>query len=142
MSDDVPTTRPMREFRVVCRGEHTAYMVHRSAHDPGDAMAGARKAGHHPVLCLPFGLTRAEETQVIARWRDGATECAKCGYSLVGLEGDGCITCPECGVGSVPPGRGRPHCGHCGYCLSGIAVGATDLRCPECGSDDPFVRRK
>jgi predicted RNA-binding Zn-ribbon protein involved in translation (DUF1610 family) len=123
-------------------------MVHRSAASSPLAMEGARAAGHDPILCLPFGMTRAAETKVIAAWRHGMTTCAACGYSLAGLPRNGYLVCPECGVGSAPPqieGRlraGAPHCAHCGYCLSGIAVGETDLRCPECGSTNPFVERK
>ena len=121
-------------------GGISAYMLHRSAPDPASAMDSARHAGHEPVLCMPFGLTRSDETHIIARWRFGITECAGCGYSLEGLRCEYFIVCPECGMGSSPPGAKSPLCAKCGYCMAGIAVGAGMLRCPECGSASPFLR--
>lgn len=132
----------LREYRVVCRGErHTAYILPRSAVDAASAMHSAVQAGHEPLICLPVGLTRAEESSIVRAWRLGMKQCPSCGYSLAGLPPGPCLTCPECGLGTVPRPVEGPFCGACGYNMAGIAVGIGPVRCPECGSGSPFRNR-
>ncbi len=102
-------------------------------------MESARRAGHDPYLCFPFGLSRKDETRILDRLRHGLKECPNCAYSLTGLPSGPCWICPECGMGAAPDRPRIPRCGVCGYCMSGIAVGSGPVRCPECGSASPFI---
>lgn len=143
MSDDPSVSRvPHYDFRVVCfDAVGTGYLVTRSAPDAGAAVQSAIDAGHAPVLCLPPGLSRHNETLIIHRWRQGSDVCPSCGYSLAGLATTPCMVCPECGLGAMPAGPvPAPRCGACGYSFAGINVGPTPVPCPECGATDPPIR--
>jgi hypothetical protein len=139
---DAPNHPNLREYRVVCRGErHTAYILPRSAPDPESAMQSAREAGHEPLICLPVGLMREEESSIVRAWRLGMKVCPGCGYSLAGLLQRPCLTCPECGLGTVSRPPEGPFCGKCGYNMAGLSIGIGPVHCPECGSRSLFRKR-
>lgn len=59
-----------------------------------------------PFVVVPTKHGRGIESNVIQRWKLGASElgnCLNCGYELKGLirAADGLAICPECGVGAV-----------------------------------------
>lgn len=134
--------RAQHEFRLVCTNDLGAtYIVHRSAASPQqDAEAAARALGHRPIICLPFGLSRTDESLIVRAVFSRSRHCPRCSHSLVGLPVQRSAFCPECGLGAAPNVITQPICSSCGYNLSGVSGGTRTTRCPECGSASPFLR--